>query len=464
MRCLWLCIVSTALMAVASPSSAQPVTQPRDGKLVIAISASPAAIPLRALKYQLLPELRDQQPGNQIQAFYKCFMEQHAFYHDKSEIAKRERWSVAPLVELADEKALIGYGGSGLRQADFAARLESVDWAILLQFKADGINLLLPDVQQLRQLAGALRVRMRGEVARKDFEAAIRTAQTMFALASSFNQHPTLIGQLVGIAIATMTLSVVEEFVQQPGAPNLFWALADLPTPFIDLRKGMQGERVWVPKEYQLLRKAEPIPEAELKRRIKELTDWLQVGEENKKRTPPAEWYAGEAGNATKLTAAKERLAKHGHKPADLDRLSPLQIVMMDDFARYEIFHDHLTKWSNLPYWQLPTDVASAKQPEGILPELAPAAIKVVQARTRLQQYLCLMQAVEAVRAFAAENEGKLPASLEATKLPVPVDPVTGKSFHYELKDGVAIIRGTPPLERKSEPAFNRVFQISIRK
>src|SRR5689334_25049572 len=86
----------------------------------------------------------------------------------KGEIEKRDRWSTAPLADLAGEKALVGYGGSGLRQADFAARLESVDWDILVQFRAEGINLLLPDVQQLRQLAGALKVRARGEIARKE--------------------------------------------------------------------------------------------------------------------------------------------------------------------------------------------------------------------------------------------------------------------------------------------------------
>jgi hypothetical protein len=269
-------------LSVPAGGWAQPVVQPTAGKLVVksAVSPVPAAVP--ALKYLLLPELRDRQPGNQVQAFYKCFMEQQAFYHDRGEVEKRDRWSAAPLADLAGEKDLVGYGGSGLRQADYAARLESVDWGLLPQFRAEGINLLLPDVQQLRQLAGALRVRARGEIARKDYDAALRTLQTMFALASTFNEHPTLIGQLVGIAVANMTLGVVEEFQQQPGAPSLFWALADLPAPFIDLRKGMQGERLWLPKEYDLLRRAEPIPEAVLDRRVKELTEWLSSGEGGK--------------------------------------------------------------------------------------------------------------------------------------------------------------------------------------
>ena len=49
-------------------------------------------------------------------------------------------------------------------------------------------------------------------------------------------------------------------------------------------------------------------------------------------------------------------------------------------------------------------------------------------------------------------------------KLPLPVDPVTGKPFVYEVKDGKAVIRGTPPPGREKEPSFNRVYEITVRK
>jgi hypothetical protein len=465
MRAQWIVVSLVIWLSVPAEGLAQPVIQPTDGKLVVKSTVDPAPAAVPALKYLLLPELRDQQPGNQVQAFCKCFAEQHNFYHDPSEIAKREKWSAAPLADLAGEKGLGGYGGSGLRQADFAARLESVDWGILVQFRSEGINLLLPDVQQLRELAAALKVRARGEIARKEYAAALHTLQTMFALAATFNQHPTLVGQLVGIAILNLTLGVVEEFQQQPGTPNLYWALADLPAPFVDLRKGMQGERLWLPKDYDLLRKAEPIPEAVLDRRVKELTEWVTSGsgEGGRKRTPASEYYASRAGNPATVTAMKESLAALGHKPADLDRLSPRQIAMMDDYARYERYRDDLMKWTNLPYWELPADLAKHKQPDGILPELAPAAVKVIQSRARVQQYLSLLQAVEAVRMYAAENQGKLPASLAETKVPVPVDPVTGKSFLYEAAGRTAVIRGTAPSDRKNDPSFNRVYEVSIR-
>ena len=119
MRFLRFSVTLFAALAVLPTASAQPVPQPKDGKLVITAAVSPASVPVPALKYLLLPELRDQQPGNQVQAFYKCSMEQHNFYHDKGEIEKREKWSTAPLLELAGDKAWLTKATNALYQHRF---------------------------------------------------------------------------------------------------------------------------------------------------------------------------------------------------------------------------------------------------------------------------------------------------------------------------------------------------------
>src|SRR5207302_5299370 len=116
----------------------------------------------------------------------------------------------------------------------------------------DGINLLLPEVQWLRHLASALKVRFRAEVADKRFDDAVRTAKTMLALARHLGEHPTMIAELVGVAIAYLTLGPLEEMIGQPGCPNLYWALTQLPEPFIDLRQGVQGERAFLSVELAL--------------------------------------------------------------------------------------------------------------------------------------------------------------------------------------------------------------------
>ena len=96
---------------------------------------------------------------------------------------------------------------------------------------------------------------------------------------------------------------------------------------------------------------------------------------------------------------------------------------MMDDFARYERYRDDLMKWTSLPYWELPADIVTAKQPEGVFAELAPAVIKVIQARARVQQYLSLLQTIEAVQDPCRREPGKTAHIPRRDKLPIPSIP-----------------------------------------
>jgi hypothetical protein len=53
-------------------------------------------------------------------------------------------------------------------------------------------------------------------------------------------------------------------------------------------------------------------------------------------------------------------------------------------------------------------------------------------------------------RLYAAANEGGLPTHLEAiTDSPAPLDPFTGKPFHYDLKGDSATLSAPMP------PGFN---------
>ena len=52
--------------------------------------------------------------------------------------------------------------------------------------------------------------------------------------------------------------------IQQPGCPNLYWALTDLPAPLVDLRKGVQGDRTIVAADLRLLHDDTPMTDAEI--------------------------------------------------------------------------------------------------------------------------------------------------------------------------------------------------------
>ena len=44
-------------------------------------------------------------------------------------------------------------------------------------------------------------------------------------------EHPSLIGGLVGWAIANSAFGPLEEMLEHPSCPNLYWALTNLPDP-----------------------------------------------------------------------------------------------------------------------------------------------------------------------------------------------------------------------------------------
>ena len=195
-------------------------------------------------------------PGNAAQDYLKCFMEQRIFFFSKQGVAERARYQTMPLAELRTEK-LQEYGGNALRQADWAARLDTLDWQASSASRT-AARRCRPSWDRSRSWRQSLQVRFRSEVAGQRFDDAIRTAKTMFALSRHLGEHPTEVADLVGLWVAHLGLGTLEEMVQQPACPNLYWALTDLPCPLVDLRKGVQGDRTLVAADLRPLRDEPP--------------------------------------------------------------------------------------------------------------------------------------------------------------------------------------------------------------
>src|SRR5258708_4826984 len=119
-RALPVCAVLLAL-----PLSGRPGDQPAPTETVIRMKVSPAHAPKPALRYQLLPEVRELNPGNPILGYHKCFSEQY-FFFSKEEGEKRDKWLEMPLKDLPEDE-LRDYGGQVIRQAHEAARLDTPD-------------------------------------------------------------------------------------------------------------------------------------------------------------------------------------------------------------------------------------------------------------------------------------------------------------------------------------------------
>ncbi len=73
-------------------------------ELLIRLNLKPAPAPTPALRYRLLPELREMNPGNPIQHYMKCMMEQKKFFFDEEAFRYREKLLTIPLKELPSRR------------------------------------------------------------------------------------------------------------------------------------------------------------------------------------------------------------------------------------------------------------------------------------------------------------------------------------------------------------------------
>jgi hypothetical protein len=235
--------------------------------------------------------------------------------------------------------------------------------------------------------------------------------------------------------------------IQQPGAPNLYWALTDLPSPFLDLQKGIQGFRAAFDREFAPLDEAAPMSEAQLTKAVARVQALLDDAPGKGEKRNAKEWLAARTKDGAHVRAARKRLVEFGLAESTMVGFPPLQVVLLDEKYAAVAARDDVMKTMSLPYWQGQVIAAALPKPQGderLLGDLAPAAAKVRSAQARLEQRIALLRHVEALRQHLAENKGQLPKQLSDVKLPLPLDPVSGRPFLYSVEKGVATVSGAP--------------------
>jgi hypothetical protein len=433
---------------------------------LIRLTVQPAPAPAPALRYLLLPDLLEQNPGNPVQNYFRCFMEQQKFFFDQEVCERREKLLSMPLAQLR-EQDLKEYQGFALSQADWAARLDLPDWQLTLKVKSEGVGMMIPEVQQMKALASALHVRFRSEVAARRFDDAIHTAKTMLALARHLGEHPTLVGFLVGVSIATKAIGTLDEMVQQQGCPNLFWALGNLPTPLISLQKGLEGERALFLAEFRDLADTAPMSADQLKKFVEHLDRLIAAGKAAEPGKGVSAWLSSHIRDEDKLRAARHRLIQSGLAEERLLRFPPEQVLLLDEKREFEVRRDDIMKAMALPAWQAEALLRQAKPAPGqaLFADLLVEGVfgpRLAQARP--DQRIALLRHIEALRMYAVEHNAVLPAKLSDITLPLPDDPYTGKPFGYEVTGTTAHLRGTPPAGMANEPSYKVRYEVTIRK
>jgi hypothetical protein len=452
------------IACLANSSFAQQT--PAQQELLIQLSVVPAAAPKPSLKYLLLPDLSEMNPGNPIEGYLKCYLEQYRFVFDEQDFDRRKMLLAMPL-EVPPPGEAPGFSRFTLARLDAAARLDNPDWQILLKLRADGFETLIPDVQAMRALARALQARFRAEIAGGRIGDAIRTAKTMFAMARHLGEHPTLIGELVGIAIASIAITPLEELLEQPNCPNLYWALTNLPDPFVTCKTALEGERLTLWEFTRELDATAPMGADKIKKFIDRLEKLIGGELVTKKEGGIRNYIANRTKDEKKLAAARERLVEFGLATDIVKTFPPDQVILLDEARELKVRFDDVARLMAFS----PSEFEALTEKTGVLKRepalfadaLLHAQSAVVRAQGRITQRFALLRHVEALRMFAAEHKGVWPSKLSDVSVPLPDDPFTGKPFRYELVGSTAHVRGTPP-KRAQDDRFLRVhYELTLK-
>jgi hypothetical protein len=428
-----------------------------DAPRTVRLTLHSAAEPRPALKYRFLPNLAERRPGNGAVIYNKVDAESPVFFGNQELMEKFAEWQAAPLEEMRKDnvRQQIDSAETIYRTVQRAARCEYVDWQLPIREELF-YAIRMPEVQQMRTFARLVAARARLQIAQGEFDAAVETLQTGYALARDVAQGPTLIHALVGMALANIMSQQVEQFVGQGEAPNLYWALAALPRPFIDLRKAADAEMAALYLRTPELAEVEtadwPVDRwREILERLVEENQLLGGGGQ------PWRGRLALTGNVlVHYDKAKQFLLDRGFAPESLEAMPVPQLVVLHVMTLYEEIRDEQFKWFNMPYPQARDRFHRANmvdrwkvwRDQEIVPLASiflPAWDSAYLHQAMVDRAIALLQTVEALRMHAAAD-GKLPQRLaDVTVVPIPTDPVTGESFQYRLEGDTAVLEAPVP-------------------
>jgi hypothetical protein len=323
---------------------------------------------------------------------------------------------------------------------------------------------LLPELQDARGMARMLAVRARLQISAGRYDDAIETLRFGYQLAHDVAEPPTLVNALVGIAIASIMNDQLLALIQAPGAPNLYWALAGLPHPLVDMRPAFAYEMTMPARVFAFLKDAESAqrsPEEWRMLLIRAAKDIVKLsgGPVFRDGSVP-EWLMELSVTGLALVGyprAKQELIADGYSAQQVEKMAVAQAITVHQTRVHQYMYHEVFKWSLLPYSEGLAGFEQSEKKLGregffgrpglsreIIPVtglLLPAVSAAKHAEVRLATQLAGLRTLEAIRMHAAVRQGQLPKSLsEITTAPVPNDPATGKPFAYQLEGDRAIL------------------------
>jgi hypothetical protein len=447
-------------LLLALPAEGQPPRESSPAPVIQVAVAGPAKPAGPRFDLSLLPDPLELVAGNAAQYWLHA---NQAAARGPQLTEKEGHWpsSDVPLKDLPqdDVQKFLERHKAALQLADKAARYDRCAWDLPPVTMQNANDFYLLDAQPFRQTAVLIALRCRLELSRRQFDKALRTLQTGFALVRHLGEAPTLIHQLVGVVISSLLLARVEEFLQTPGAPNLYWALTALPSPLIDVRKSARHELDTLYRTFPQLRDLEKgkLKPEEVDKQLEELCEGICQLEG--RSNPVWKNKLAFAALAVKVyPQARQYLLDRGKTAEEVEEWPRTQVVIAYYLSQYDRVRDEAEKLMALPHWQAREglnrldkqiqDAVRANDGNVLITLLFPVVLRVYEAQARMDRQLASLRCVEALRLHADAQGGKLPATLaEVRAVPLPTDPLTGKGFDTLYKvDGAKAVLDIPAM------------------
>jgi hypothetical protein len=337
------------------------------------------------------------------------------------------------------------------RQCDWGWGIEDMRGLQIVEF-------LLPEINASRSISRILALRARVAIAEGDYDRAIDQLRMNYRLAQNVGSEPLLVCGLVGIAEASIANQQVIELIGAKDSPNLYWALAELPQPMVNIRKAIQFEMSMGMRIFPFLLDAETAnhaPQEWARMMAQAMSDTGRLtGSNGGADRVPFEWKqaAVAALSVPMYPAAKQRLIESGMDVEQVEAMPVGQVIAVDAAREYRRVADEIEKSMYVPY-----HVARQREHQDLFVDppmaamwrgygyvfarlLLPAVEAARSAEMRLEWQMRALQVVEALRMHAAQS-GALPASLDDIKLvPVPSNPATNQPYQYHLDGETAVL------------------------
>ena len=441
-----------------------------------------------ALSIRFIPNSFNAKPGNAAIYYLKAggFFEQTAAMQAKRKFEDESRAAAgdgdfAPYVWLETEvkdlpvenmkEYLVYTSFQPLFLEEAASRLHC-DFDRQIKSVENPVGYLLPEVQAIRDTARIQALRYLLAMAENRADDAVKILGQLIAMGPHLCQEPFLVSNLVGAACVNIGLDKAYYLSEHPSAPNLYWAIAQLPKPLIQIEQSLAYEREFLFEQVKALREVDAIPKPDgyWSEFIDRFTAAIQgIGAPFDRLES-----MGKAGITlaigSNVPIAREYLVEvEGMSSDALDKLPNAQIFFLAMRRFYERYRDEEFKYSFLPEnarnkTKAPTSkLAEVTQRYGLITLPTSVFLPAVQAAQgaslRTQQQLAMWQTIEAIRHHLATHDNKLPATLDELELPAPYDPLTNGPFEYAIHAAGATLKGAEnpglqyQLELRTQPA-----------